>query len=52
MRDFFQELDRLWQPNEPGKIRLLIIGVGALLLQTNYIRGVDETEFELPNNAY
>jgi hypothetical protein len=36
--DFFRDLDRAWKPAGTGRIRLPIIGSGALLLQTNYER--------------
>ena len=38
LHDFFQDLDRAWQPTGKGKIRLPIIGAAALLLQTSYER--------------
>jgi|GEM_PF-5540425 len=36
--EFFRDLDRAWESSGTGKIRLPIIGAGALLLQTNYQR--------------
>jgi hypothetical protein len=38
IHDFFRDLDRAWKPEGRGRIRLPIIGAGALLLQTNYER--------------
>ena len=38
IHDFFRDLDRAWRPAGRGRIRLPIIGAGALLLQTNYER--------------
>jgi hypothetical protein len=40
--DFFTEIDRHWKPLEPGKIKLRVIGSGALLLQTDYHRGTKD----------
>ncbi len=39
---FFIEIDRLWKPQESGKIKLRVIGSGALLLQTDYQRGTKD----------
>jgi hypothetical protein len=36
--DFFEDLDRAWKPTGTGRTRLPIIGAGALLLQTSYVR--------------
>lgn len=44
MREFFQELDGLWKPTGPGKIRLPIIGATALLLQTSYERATKDSD--------
>lgn len=42
--DFFAEIDRRW-PHEPaGKVRLSIIGCGALMLQANYERGTKDSD--------
>jgi hypothetical protein len=38
IHDFFQDLDRAWKPMGNGRIRLPILGAGALLLQTSYQR--------------
>jgi len=35
---FFKEIDRLWEPTQPAKIPLRVIGSGALFLQTSYSR--------------
>jgi hypothetical protein len=39
---FFIEIDRLWKPQESEKIKLRVIGSGALLLQTDYHRGTKD----------
>lgn len=46
IRDFFLEIDRLWpRPKPPGrKIRLSIIGSGALMLQVSYERGTKDSD--------
>jgi hypothetical protein len=42
--DFFADIDRRW-PREPaGKVRLSIIGCGALMLQANYERGTKDSD--------
>lgn len=42
--DFFAEIDRRW-PREPaGKMRLPLIGSGALMLQANYERGTKDSD--------
>jgi hypothetical protein len=38
IHDFFHALDRAWKPTGTARIRLPIIGAGALLLQTSYAR--------------
>jgi len=44
VEDFFLEIDRQW-PREPAtKIRLSVIGCGALLLQANYERGTKDSD--------
>jgi hypothetical protein len=42
IKNFFLEVDRLWKPHGPGKIKLRVIGSGALLLQTDYERGTKD----------
>jgi hypothetical protein len=44
VRDFFAEIDRRWQLASPPKVRLLIIGSGALMFQTNYERGTNDSD--------
>jgi uncharacterized nucleotidyltransferase DUF6036 len=46
IRDFFTEIDRLWpQPEVHGrKVRLSIIGSGALMLQASYERGTKDSD--------
>jgi hypothetical protein len=46
IRDFFIEIDRLWsRPAAHGqKIRLSIIGSGALMLQASYERGTKDSD--------
>lgn len=39
---FFQEIDRLWEPAQSGKIPLRVIGSGALMLQTDYRRATKD----------
>lgn len=48
--DFFEELDRLWTPEEGGRrIPLHVIGTTALVLQTNYERGTKDGDvLEVP----
>lgn len=42
--EFFIEIDRRW-PREPaGKVRLSIIGSGALMLQADYERGTKDSD--------
>jgi hypothetical protein len=43
IRDFFVEIDSQW-PRESNKVRLSIIGSGALMLQTNYARGTKDSD--------
>lgn len=45
IRDFFTEIDRAWlrEADEP-KVRLSIIGCGALLLQASYERGTKDSD--------
>ena len=38
IHDFFRDLDRAWKPTGAERLRLPIIGAGALLLQTSYER--------------
>ena len=40
--NLFIEIDRLWKPQESGKIKLRVIGSGAILLQTDYERGTKD----------
>lgn len=42
VKGFFQEIDRVWTPSAPEKIPLRVIGSGALLLQTDYVRGTKD----------
>lgn len=44
IRDFFHDLDRAWKPTGAGRIRLPIIGAGALLLQTSYKRVTKDSD--------
>ena len=41
---FLQELDVAWEPLQPGKQALRIIGCGSLLLQTDYQRGTKDSD--------
>jgi hypothetical protein len=43
-KDFFAEIDRKWQLASPSKVRLRIIGSGALMFQTNYERGTNDSD--------
>jgi hypothetical protein len=48
IRDFFIEIDGQW-PRASNKVRLSIIGSGALMLQTSYSRGTKDSDvFETP----
>ncbi|HXT00327.1 MAG TPA: hypothetical protein VN915_06605 [Elusimicrobiota bacterium] len=42
VKGFFREIDRLWTPAKAEKIPLRVIGSGALLLQTDYVRGTKD----------
>lgn len=42
VKGFFQEIDRLWTPMGTEKIPLRVIGSGALLMQTDYVRGTKD----------
>lgn len=42
VKGFFREIDRHWQPAEKDRIPLRVIGSGALLLQTDYVRGTKD----------
>jgi hypothetical protein len=44
VREFFGELDRKWPAVAGEKVRLRIIGCGALMLQTNYERGTKDSD--------
>lgn len=44
VREFFGEIDRKWPTDAPDKVRLRIIGCGALMLQTNYERGTKDSD--------
>src|ERR1044071_10260694 len=45
VRDFFVEIDRRWRlPRRPDKVRLSLIGCGALLLQADYQRGTKDSD--------
>jgi hypothetical protein len=46
IRDFFVEIDRLWpqQVAHGRKIRLSLIGCGALMLQASYERGTKDSD--------
>jgi hypothetical protein len=46
IRDFFVEIDRLWPRQETGerKVRLSLIGCGALMLQASYERGTKDSD--------
>lgn len=51
IKNFFLELDRMWpQPEANGRrVRLPLIGCGALILQTGYERGTKDSDvFETP----
>ncbi len=41
IEEFFREIDSNW-PAEAGRIELRLIGCGALLLQTDYVRGTKD----------
>jgi hypothetical protein len=42
--DFFVEIDRQWPREQQNKVRLSIIGCGALLLQADYERGTKDSD--------
>lgn len=42
--DFFAEIDRRWPRDPAGRVRLPIIGCGALMLQANYERGTKDSD--------
>ena len=44
LNDFFGEIDRQWPSGSPSKVRLCIIGSGALMLQTSYARGTKDSD--------
>ncbi|MEO6775753.1 MAG: DUF6036 family nucleotidyltransferase [Kofleriaceae bacterium] len=44
VRDFFGEIDQQWPNGSLDKVRLRIIGCGALMLQTNYERGTKDSD--------
>lgn len=46
IRDFFLEIDRLWPRQDAGghKVRLSLIGCGALMLQASYERGTKDSD--------
>jgi hypothetical protein len=44
VKDFFSEIDQQWPHGAPNKVRLHVIGSGALMLQTNYQRGTNDSD--------
>ena len=42
--EFFTEIDRRWSREPASKVRLSIIGSGALMLQTDYERGTKDSD--------
>jgi hypothetical protein len=40
--EFLKDVDRAWMPDGPDRIRLRLIGSGALMLQTGYERGTKD----------
>lgn len=44
VKDFFGEIDQKWPTDSSDKMRLRIIGCGALMLQTNYERGTKDSD--------
>lgn len=44
VEDFFAEIDRHWPRERAAKIRLSVIGCGALLLQADYQRGTKDSD--------
>jgi len=44
IEEFFRELDHEWKSGQEGKITLLVIGSGALFLQTDYERGTKDSD--------
>jgi hypothetical protein len=42
IEEFFREIDRQWEPAQPGRIPLRVIGSGALFLQTDYRRATKD----------
>ena len=44
VRDFFREIDQKWSHRTSSKVRLHVIGSGALMLQTNYQRGTKDSD--------
>lgn len=44
VKDFFGEIDEKWSTDSSERVRLRIIGCGALMLQTNYVRGTKDSD--------
>jgi hypothetical protein len=44
VEEFFREIDQLWPRSERSKVRLRIIGCGALMLQARYERGTKDSD--------
>jgi len=44
IEEFLSEIDRRWKPAGPTKIKLDVIGSGALMLQTNYARRTKDSD--------
>lgn len=44
VKDFFGDIDEKWSTDSSEKVRLRIIGCGALMLQTNYERGTKDSD--------
>lgn len=44
VEDFFQAIDREWTRAARPKVRLLVIGSGALMLQVRYERGTNDSD--------
>jgi len=44
VREFFVEIDKLWPSGATQKVRLSIIGCGALMLQAEYERGTKDSD--------
>jgi hypothetical protein len=44
VESFFIDIDRQWHASSPGRVRLSLIGCGALILQADYERGTKDSD--------